>query len=687
MIFVVKMVRHRKRKSQIGLVSADKMKESAEQVVKGELSLCEASLKSGIAKSTLWRYVQRLKTEQPTTVVKFSPNYKCRQIFDDVEETCLAEYLIMASKLHHGLSTKAARSLAFEYAERNHKNIPSSWIRNQTAGEDWLEGFFRRHPVLSLRSPEATSLSRATSFNRLNVATFFDNLDVVMQRYKFEPHQIFNVDETGVTTVQKPEKIIAERGAKQVGRVTSAERGTLVTVCCTVNAGGNSIPPVFIFPRVYFRPIFLKDSPPGSVGFCHPSGWMTADNFLQYLKHFIKYTKCSVNCPVLLVMDNHDSHISVATLNLAKDNGVVLLTFPPHCSHKLQPLDRTVYGPFKRFYNSACDAYLTNHPGKPITIYEIASLVGSSYPLAFNPGNILSGFRVSGICPFNRDVFRDDEFLSSYVTDRPATTDNADPPVGPIAENCRPAPHPPQESDKVVADNVQGEPNAEVEQQAVSEGGNFCTIREADKSLSVYSVATSAEGSALVDCSSDDRVVEVSSSDIFEAQTPPIATAATDGFSGSISLQFASLTEMKAFPKAGPRKTQQRRNKATSRILTDTPEKSAIEQAAELKKSAALKKSEKNQKKLEKGTVLKTTKRRLATSAKVNSKKCRKPTAAKSLQTACPCCVCKAVYGSDDDLKDKEEWFHCRWCSFWAHESCGNVDPRYFECLNCWESD
>jgi len=48
-----------------------------------------------------------------------------------------------------------------------------------------------------------------------------------------------------------------------------------------------------------------------------------------------------------------------------------------------------------------------------------SEILGYAFPLAFTPSNILSGFRVSGIWPFNRDVFGDDEFFPSSVTDRP----------------------------------------------------------------------------------------------------------------------------------------------------------------------------------------------------------------------------------------------------------------------------
>ena len=47
--------------------------------------------------------------------------------------------------------------------------------------------------------------------------------------------------------MQKPCRIVAKRGMKQVGFITSAERGTLVTVAFAVSAIGNRIPLFFVF--------------------------------------------------------------------------------------------------------------------------------------------------------------------------------------------------------------------------------------------------------------------------------------------------------------------------------------------------------------------------------------------------------------------------------------------------------
>jgi hypothetical protein len=85
----------------------------------------------------------------------------------------------------------------------------------------------------------------------------------------------------------------------------------------------------------------------------------------------------------------------------------------------MQPLDRSVFGPLKTYYNKACDSMMMAKPGKPLTIYDISKLAGIAFPQAMSKNNITKGFEVTGIWPYNEDIFEDHEFLSSFVTDRP----------------------------------------------------------------------------------------------------------------------------------------------------------------------------------------------------------------------------------------------------------------------------
>ncbi|GBP43068.1 hypothetical protein EVAR_96330_1 [Eumeta japonica] len=154
-------------------------------------------------------------------------------------------------------------------------------------------------------------------------------------------------------------------------------------------------------------------------GSVNPSGWMKEENFLKYAKHFAKHAKPSKDRPLLLLLDNHDSHLSIEVLDYFKDNRVTVLSFPSHCSHKLQPLDRSVYGPLKKYFNTASDNWLASHPGKTLTIYDIPELVKIALPLAATLENIGAGFKVTGISPLNENIFPESEFMGAYVTDRP----------------------------------------------------------------------------------------------------------------------------------------------------------------------------------------------------------------------------------------------------------------------------
>ena len=147
---------------------------------------------------------------------------------------------------------------------------------------------------------------------------------------------------------------MAGTGVKQVRTLTSVEQGSLVTLCCADSATIAAIPPMFIFIMVTFKQHFIKDGHIGCVGATHRSCWMMDENFLMFLEHFIKQTRSLKDKPVLLVLDNHESHISIPVLDYAKEHRVVMISFPPHCFHKLQPLDRSVYGPLKKYYDSEC---------------------------------------------------------------------------------------------------------------------------------------------------------------------------------------------------------------------------------------------------------------------------------------------------------------------------------------------
>ncbi|KAB0790887.1 hypothetical protein PPYR_03745, partial [Photinus pyralis] len=134
-------------------------------------------------------------------------------VFTEEEEKGLVTYIKNVAHMQYGLTKKGVRLLAFKYARANEKKMHTTWNEEEIAGEEWMRGFLKRHGDLSVRKPEATSLSRMTSFNRSNVGLFFNHIKEVHRKYgPIAPDKIWNLDETGLSTVQGQSKIIAPKG-------------------------------------------------------------------------------------------------------------------------------------------------------------------------------------------------------------------------------------------------------------------------------------------------------------------------------------------------------------------------------------------------------------------------------------------------------------------------------------------
>ncbi|XP_065662988.1 uncharacterized protein LOC136085594 [Hydra vulgaris] len=188
-----------------------------------------------------------------------------------------------------------------------------------------------------------------------------------------------------------------------------------------VNACGNSVPPMFLFLRKKFFDHFIRDGPNECIGASNGSGWMNEECFVTYLNHFVRHVKPTKESPVQLLLDNHQSPLSAQLITLCKDNGIVLLSFSPYYLHRLQPLDKSVFGPFKKCVANAQDSWMKQWPGKTMSIYDLPGIAKIALQHSLTQQNITSGFRVAGIFPYDKDILSNADFAPSFVTDHPAT--------------------------------------------------------------------------------------------------------------------------------------------------------------------------------------------------------------------------------------------------------------------------
>lgn len=435
------MVRNYKRKTNRGGWDVNKMEAAIRDVLRNKLSCKKASITYEVPRTTLQRKLKECNGEtilQPKRLGNFKP------VFTTDQEEELASYIKDMESRLFGLSRKEVRQLAYQLAETN--QIQNNFDKaTKTAGEDWLTGFLKRNPSLSVRKPEATSVARAMGFNREAVKAFFKLLTDIVDKHKITPDKLFNVDETGMTTVSKSVgKVIATKGRKQVGCLSSAERGQLFTVEICVSANGSFMPPMFIFPRKRLKPELMDGAPTNSWAECNEKGWVTQEIFAKWFRKFVSWSGATKDQPVLLLLDGHASHVkNLEIIYLARDNGVNILCFPPHCTHKLQPLDVSFMKPLSTFYGDEVKKWLRTNPGRVVTHFQVTSLFSNAFLRAATMLVAVNGFRKTGIWPVNPNVFRDYEYLASETTDisleevrspptpSPSPLTNIQPPVTP----------------------------------------------------------------------------------------------------------------------------------------------------------------------------------------------------------------------------------------------------------------
>lgn len=295
--------------------------------------------------------------------------------------------------------------MAFHFAEK--LTIKHTFSKeDQKAGNQWLRSFLDRNPDLSIRQAEGLSLARAKGMNREEVGNFFELLTKILTENNLigRPGNIFNMDEAGIQIINKPSKVLAPKGAKDVHVLTSRERGENVTVIGCCNAEGTFLPPVLILKGVNKKQEFADGLPAGSsVHMNKKSSFINSQIFLYWLKeHFIPRKPAG---KTILIMDGHSSHCSdVEMLELAERHDLILLCLPSHCTQAIQPLDKSFFGPLKIYWNQEAKTWMLNHPSRNLSRYQVGEILGKAWMRAATPANAISGFKGTGIYPLDQNA-------------------------------------------------------------------------------------------------------------------------------------------------------------------------------------------------------------------------------------------------------------------------------------------
>ena len=162
------------------------------------------------------------------------------------EEDRLASYLLQMSEM-------GTRFEPWHYGDAS--GLPNRWqspekssLQTWEGQSAWMDGFLRCHPRLTIHSPQPLSYCRGLRANMDIINDFFGKLGSIYGKLNLisKPMQVYNCDETGVSIVHKPSKVIAEFGRHNIYAITRVGRPILST---NVSASGYALSPMMVYPR------------------------------------------------------------------------------------------------------------------------------------------------------------------------------------------------------------------------------------------------------------------------------------------------------------------------------------------------------------------------------------------------------------------------------------------------------
>ncbi|KAJ8886511.1 hypothetical protein PR048_012722 [Dryococelus australis] len=317
-------------------------------------------------------------------------------------EQKLLKFIIDMKELGFGLAVYQVQELAYKLAKTEGREHLMS-DKTEVASKWWWNSYKERYG-LSLRILENLSAYRASMSNATMINNYFEKVNHLLTTLgiKDNASHFWNVHETGLRYVVKPNKIMTEIGKCFVNKRVYADRAEMHTLVGCICADGTWIPPFVIFKGVWWNDNLSEGSLANSRTRLSPKGWITSELFLEWFQFFIH--SIPPNRPVVLFMDSHSSHITPEVIELAHEQDIFLLTFPSHTSHLLEPFDVGVYRALKCNWSKQLNSYVKKYPDKKPNNGNFYKLFNPAFTETFIAQTIQNSFERFGIMPLNKSL-------------------------------------------------------------------------------------------------------------------------------------------------------------------------------------------------------------------------------------------------------------------------------------------
>ncbi|XP_071133040.1 jerky protein homolog [Mytilus edulis] len=379
---------------------------NAVDAVKSGMSIRKAAIRYGVPKSSL--------NDRTTGKKPIALEFGRKPTIPIEIEDRMVEVVLTLSEKGFGITKRQMLARVGTLVRQMDLKTP---FKNGIPGKDWWKGFKNRHPEVVIRKPEKLSTVRSRMLNATVVGNYFKELQTVTE--ELSPTSIWNMDETGINLEHQPAGVLARRGAKSVpGRVGNTRENITLLPC--VNAAGEKMPTFIVAKGKTSRSLRaynMHEGPENAEWRFQAKAWMDDELGEDWFKNvFLKH--CGPQRPQVLVLDSHHSHETLGLLEAALANRIEVLAFPPHTTHFLCPLDRTIFGPLMKEYGYLCTEYMSSDPNNIVNKESAPKLIRQAYEKAFTRVNIVSGFESTGIYHWNPLAIPKEAFSPSDAFDR-----------------------------------------------------------------------------------------------------------------------------------------------------------------------------------------------------------------------------------------------------------------------------
>ncbi|RHY05617.1 hypothetical protein DYB25_008603 [Aphanomyces astaci] len=235
------------------------------------------------------------------------------------------------------------------------------------------------------------------------VVHFFDELGKAMSLVNMDPKRVFNMDETSFSPSKTATKVVVHRTTKQV-HVEEATASAHVTIVACVGADGSKIPPLFVLPGDRVSTEVCDNLViPGAAVTTSEKGWMNSFICRKWLSMLSSAIPTSTARPILLIVNGCSSHYSNYIYDEAQRLEILLLFLPANSAQMFQPLDVTVFRPFKQAIRREIANDKWNDVASSISKQEAIAIACRVWTLTTKESSITNGFDCTGLCPPSLD--------------------------------------------------------------------------------------------------------------------------------------------------------------------------------------------------------------------------------------------------------------------------------------------